>query len=53
MVREWDANQFHAKVLKLEQEGWTARRESYKISAEMDPETGIVSHVHSIELTRE
>jgi hypothetical protein len=53
MVREWDAGQFHAKVLELEQKGWQARRESYKIIAEMNPETGIVSHVHSIELTKD
>jgi hypothetical protein len=53
MVREWDADQFHTKVLQLKQKGWTARRDSYKITPEMNPETGIVSHVHSIELTKE
>ncbi len=53
MVREWDADQFHAKVLELEQKGWKARRETYKILAEMNPETGFVSHVHSIELSME
>ncbi len=53
MVREWDADQFHAKVLELEKKGWESRRETYKIIAEMNPETGIVSHVHSIELTKE
>ncbi|HVZ17018.1 MAG TPA: hypothetical protein VG897_07870 [Terriglobales bacterium] len=53
MVREWDADDFHAKVLELEQKGWTTRHESYKITAEMNPETGIVSHVHSIELVKE
>jgi hypothetical protein len=53
MVREWDADQFHAKVMELEAKGWQSRRESYKITAEMNPETGIVSHVHSIELTKD
>jgi hypothetical protein len=53
MVREWDADQFHAKVLELEQKGWNARRETYKILAEMNPETGFVSHVHSIELSKD
>lgn len=53
MVREWDADQFHAKVLELENKGWIARRDSYKITPEMNPETGIVSHVHSMELTKD
>lgn len=53
MVREWNADDFHAKVLELEKKGWQSRRETYKVTAEMNPETGIVSHVHSIELTKE
>jgi len=53
MVREWDADQFHAKVLELESKGWVSRRESYKITPEMNPETGVVSHVHSMELTKD
>ena len=53
MVREWDADQFHAKVLELENKGWVARRDSYKITPEMNPETGVVSHVHSMELTKD
>ena len=53
MVREWDADQFHAKVLELENKGWMARRDSYKITPEMNPETGVVSHVHSMELTKD
>lgn len=52
MVREWDADQFHAKVLKLEQQGWQSRRDTYKVTPEMNPETGIVTHVHSMELTK-
>ena len=53
MVREWNADDFHAKVLELERQGWTTRQDSYRITPEMHPETGIVSHVHSIELTKE
>jgi hypothetical protein len=53
LVREWDAEQFHAKILELENKGWITRKESYKIMPEMNPETGIVSHVHSIELVKE
>jgi hypothetical protein len=53
MVREWNADDFHAKVLELENKGWQVRQESYRIIPEMNAETGIVSHVHSIELTKE
>ncbi len=53
MVREWNADDFHAKVIELEGKGWHVRQESYRITPEMNPETGIVSHVHSIELTKE
>ncbi len=52
IVREWDPDQFHARVLELEKQGWVSRRETYRITAEMNPETGWVSHVHSIELTK-
>jgi hypothetical protein len=50
LVREWDADQFHARVMELEKQGYVARRETYRIIAEMNPETGWISHVHSIEL---
>ena len=52
VVREWDADKFHAKVLELEQQGYTARRETYRVTPEMNPETGWVTHVHSIELSK-
>lgn len=52
LVREWDADQFHARVMELEKQGYVARRETYRIAAEMNPETGWISHVHSIELAR-
>lgn len=52
VVREWDAEVFHARVLELEKQGWVSRRETYRVSAEMNPETGWVTHVHSMELTK-
>lgn len=52
MVREWDADIFHHKVLILEEQGYTARRETYRITAEMNPETGEILHLHTIELRR-
>jgi hypothetical protein len=52
VVSEWDSDVFHKKVMELEAQGYVARRETYRITAEMNPETGIVSHVHSMELYR-
>ena len=28
LVREWDADQFHARVMELEKQGYVARRET-------------------------
>lgn len=53
MVREWDADTFHARVLELEKQGYVARRETYTIRAEMHPETGWIVHLHSIEMVKE
>ncbi|HLK31728.1 MAG TPA: hypothetical protein VKT29_01480 [Terriglobales bacterium] len=52
VVSEWDSDRFHQRVMELEAQGYVARRETYRITAEMNPETGIISHVHSIELYR-
>jgi hypothetical protein len=52
VVREWDADRFHARVLELEQQGYVARRETYRVTPEMNPETGWITHVHSIELAK-
>jgi hypothetical protein len=52
IVREWDAEQFHAKVHEWEEKGYTARHESYHITAEMDPESGKIVHLHTIELVK-
>jgi len=50
IVREWDAKTFHQRVLELESAGYTARRETYRITPEMNPETGEIIHLHVIEL---
>jgi hypothetical protein len=52
VVREWDADVFHKRVAELEAEGYIARRESYSITAEMDPETGNIVHLHTVEMDR-
>ena len=50
IVRDWDADVFHERVLQLESQGYTSRRETYRITPETNPETGEVLHLHSIEL---
>jgi len=50
LIREWDSDAFHKRVLELESDGYVARSESYKIIPEMDPETGLIVHLHSIEM---
>ncbi len=52
LVREWDADQFHARVMELENQGYVARRETYRVTPEMNPETGWITHLHSIELAK-
>ena len=51
-VREWDADSFHRRVLELESQGFIARRESYRILPDMNPETGIIVHLHTMEMYR-
>ncbi len=53
VVREFDADQFHAKVREREQQGFIARRDTYQITAETDPETGKIVHLHTIEMAKE
>jgi len=52
VVREFDPELFHKKVMELEAEGYIAKRETYHITPEMDPEDGKIVHLHSIELIR-
>lgn len=50
LVREWDSETFHRRVLELEAKSYLARRESYKITQEMNPETGQIIHLYTIEM---
>jgi len=50
IIRDWDADVFHRRVLELEGQGYVARRETYRITPETHPETGEIVHLHSIEL---
>lgn len=49
-VREWDPEAFHRRVLELEKKGYVWQRETYRVMAEMDPETGKVIHLYTIEM---
>ena len=51
-VREWDADAFHKKVLQLESEGFVSRLESYRIVPDMNPDTGVIVHLHTMEMYR-
>lgn len=53
VVREWDADSFHRRVLELETQGYITRHDSYRITPEMDPQTGNIIHLHTIEMSRE
>ena len=50
IVREWSAEAFHRHVLELETAGYVTRRETYCISPEMNPDTGEVVHLRTIEM---
>jgi hypothetical protein len=50
IVREWDAEAFHRRVLELETQGYAARAETYRITPEMSPESGRIIHLYSIEM---
>ena len=50
IVREWDIDEFHKRVLDLEEMGYVARRETYRVTAEMNPDTGGITHLHTMEM---
>ena len=50
MIREWDCDTFHLRVLEFETQGYVAQRDSYTITPEMNPETGEIIHLYSIEM---
>ena len=52
IVREWESEAFHQQVLGLEAKGYLARRETYSITPEMDPETGKIIHLYTVEMRK-
>jgi hypothetical protein len=50
VVSEWDADVFHHRVSDLEMQGYITRRETYRVTPEMNPETGRIIHLHTVEL---
>jgi hypothetical protein len=52
VVCEWGAETFHQRVLELERQGYVIQRETYRVTPEMNPETGEIIHLHAIELYR-
>ena len=50
VVSEWDAEKFHRRVLDLELQGYAVRLETYRVIPEMNPETGQIVHLHTVEL---
>jgi len=49
-VREWDPEVFHRRVHELEAEGYAACLDSYQVLAEMNPETGEIIHLRSVDM---
>ena len=52
LVREWSSEAFHHQVLELESKGYNTRRETYQIIADMNPETGEVIHLYTVEMCK-
>jgi hypothetical protein len=50
IVREWNADEFHRRVLEYEKQGYLARRDTYRITPEVNPETGEIIHLYVIEM---
>jgi hypothetical protein len=50
VVSEWDADAFHLRVSELEMRGYIVRLETYRVTPEMNPETGLIVHLHTVEL---
>jgi heme-degrading monooxygenase HmoA len=53
IVSNWDSEEFHRQVRELESQGYIARQETYRITPEMNPESGRITHLYSIEMYRE
>jgi hypothetical protein len=51
-VTEWDPEVFHQQVAQWETLGYKTLMHTYKIKAEIDPETGEVIHQYTISLEK-
>jgi hypothetical protein len=52
VASEWDADAFHRRVSDLELQGYVVRRETYRVTPETNPETGLIVHLRTVELYR-
>ena len=52
IVSDWDSESFHRQVLEMEANGYFARNETYRITPEVHPETGLITHLYTIEMYR-
>lgn len=50
VICEWDADTFHRRVLEQGLKGYAVRRESYRVTPETNPETGLIVHLHTVEM---
>ena len=50
LITDWDSDSFHRQVLDQEAKGYAARKDSYRITAVMDPETGGIVHHYAVEM---
>jgi hypothetical protein len=50
VISEWDADTFHRRVSDFELQGYVVRRETYRVTPEMNPETGQIVHLHTVEM---
>jgi hypothetical protein len=50
LVRTWDPETFYQRVVELERQGYIARQGSYRITPEVNPETGQIIHLRSVEM---
>jgi hypothetical protein len=53
LVREWGSDAFHRRVIELENAGYVVRTGTYSIAPEINPETGEVIHLHTVEMSKE
>ena len=52
VVSEWDSDEFHRKVTEYETQGYEAMRDTYQITPEMNPSTGTITHLHTIQMRK-